>query len=78
MTTDNLPAHPMPITVVTGTITITEGDKPPRTIEAYIAMPANTATDVVLEVFGKRVREKAALAAGLDELDALPTAEDPE
>lgn len=74
--TENLPAHPMPITVARGTITVTEGDGPPRTIDVYAAMPATTPTDTVLLVFGEELRRKAALAAGLDELDALPTAED--
>ncbi len=74
--TENQPAPPMSITVVTGTITITEGDKPPREIETYIAMPSTSPVDTVLMVFGEQLRRKAALAAGLDELDALPTTED--
>jgi len=73
--TENVP-YPMPLIVVRGTVTVTEGDMPPREIEAYTAMPATTPTDTVLMVFGEQLRRKAALAAGLADLDDLPTAED--
>lgn len=66
----------LPITVARGTVTITEGDRPPREVELSISMAAMTPTDTVLMVFGEQLRRKAAVAAAIDELDALPTAED--
>ncbi len=74
--TENVP-YPMPVTVARGTITITEADKPPRTIDVSVTMPATTPTDTVLLVFGEQLRRKAALAAGLAELDNWPTTEEP-
>lgn len=74
--TENVP-YPMPITVVRGVVTVTEGDGPPRAVDVYAAMPATTPTDTVLMVFGEELRRKAALAAGLDELDNWPTTEEP-
>lgn len=73
--TENVP-YPMPLIVASGTVTVTEADKPPRTLDVSVTMPATTPTDTVLLVFGEQLRRKAALAAGLAELDALPTAED--
>lgn len=73
--TENLPAHPMPITVARGTITITAGDGPPRAVDVYAAMPATTPTDTVLLMFGEQLRRKAAVAAAIAELDNWPTAE---
>jgi len=73
--TENVP-YPMPVTVASGTVTITEPDKPPREIDLSITMPATTPTDIVLQVFGEQLRRKAAVAAAITELDNWPTAGD--
>lgn len=72
--TENVP-YPMPLIVASGTVTLTEGDQT-RTLDVSITMPAGTPTDIVLQVFGEQLRRKAAVAAAIDELDSLPTAED--
>jgi len=72
--TENVP-YPMPLLVASGTVTLTEGEQT-RTLDVSVTMPATTPTDIVLQVFGQQLQRKAALAAGLADLDTLPTTED--